>query len=109
MKLETIVPTEILLFPYSPLWIASLASAAILFIAVSKLPIANRKENLAAKVVQVLMGAIVSLVVGFGLTWLAEGMVGLNIPGFLDTNFIFSTYFIQLHPNDFSCSFNCGD
>ena len=31
---------------FQPLWIASLASAAIIFIAVSKLPIANRKENL---------------------------------------------------------------
>ncbi|MFJ7975959.1 YhgE/Pip domain-containing protein [Peribacillus sp. JNUCC 23] len=70
---------------FQPLWIASLASAAIIFIAVSKLPIANRKENLATKVVQILMGAIVSLVVGFGLTWLADGMVGLNIPQFTDT------------------------
>ena len=70
---------------FQPLWIASLASAAIIFIAVSKLPIANRKENLGTKVVQILMGAIVSLVVGFGLTWLADGMVGLNIPQFTDT------------------------
>ncbi|SDM64549.1 YhgE/Pip domain-containing protein [Bacillus sp. OK048] len=70
---------------FQPLWIASLASAAIIFISVSKLPIANRKENLATKVVQILMGAIVSLVIGFGLTWLADGMVGLNIPQFTDT------------------------
>lgn len=70
---------------FQPLWISSLASAAILFLAVSKLPIANRKENLRAKAVQVLMAAMISLVIGFGLTWLAEGMVGFNIPDFLDT------------------------
>lgn len=70
---------------FQPLWIASLASAAILFLAVSKLPISTRKESLVTKVGQILMSAIVSLVIGFGITWIAEGMVGLNIPDFLDT------------------------
>lgn len=70
---------------FQPLWIASLASAAIIFIAVSKVSITNRKENLTAKIGQLLIGAIVALVVGFGLTWLAEGMVGLHIPQFTDT------------------------
>ncbi|MER2079433.1 YhgE/Pip domain-containing protein [Psychrobacillus psychrotolerans] len=70
---------------FQPLWIASLASAAILFIAVSKLPISTRKEGLMTKASQILMGAIVSLVIGFGFTWIAEGMVGLNIPDYLDT------------------------
>jgi YhgE/Pip-like protein len=70
---------------FQPLWMASLVSAAIIFIAVSKVPIANRKENLAAKLVQILMGAIVALVIGFGLTWVADGIVGLNIPHLTDT------------------------
>ncbi|MCM3790813.1 DUF3533 domain-containing protein [Domibacillus indicus] len=70
---------------FQPLWIASLASAAIIFIAVSKQSITNRKENLAAKIGQILMGAIVALVVGFGLTWLADGMVGIHIQQFTDT------------------------
>ncbi|WHZ02890.1 DUF3533 domain-containing protein [Neobacillus sp. YX16] len=70
---------------FQPLWIASLASAAILFLAVSKLPIGTRKESLVTKVGQILMSAIVSLEIGFGITWIAEGMVGLNIPDFLDT------------------------
>lgn len=70
---------------FQPLWMASLASAAILFMVVRKLPIANTKENLAAKIVQILMGAIISLVIGFGLTWLADSMLGLNIPQFADT------------------------
>ncbi|SES44865.1 YhgE/Pip domain-containing protein [Psychrobacillus sp. OK032] len=70
---------------FQPLWITSLASAAILFTAVSKLPISTRKESLMTKVSQILMGAIVSLVIGFSFTWIAKGMVGLNIPDFLDT------------------------
>lgn len=70
---------------FQPLWMASLASAAIIFIAVSKLSITNRKENLAAKSAQILMGAIVALFIGFGLTWLADGLVGFNIPQFTDT------------------------
>jgi len=70
---------------FQPLWMASLASAAILFLGIRKLPIANVKENLVAKIVQILMGVILSLVIGFGLTWLADGMLGLNIPQFTDT------------------------
>ncbi|SMQ77606.1 YhgE/Pip N-terminal domain-containing protein [Bacillus sp. OV166] len=70
---------------FQPLWIGSLAGAAIIFIAVSKLSITNRKENLIAKIGQILIGVVVSLVVGFGLTWLAGDMVGLHIPQFTDT------------------------
>lgn len=70
---------------FQPLWMASLASAAIIFIAVSKLSISNRKENFLAKFIQILIGAIVALVVGFGLTWLADKLIGLHIPQFTDT------------------------
>ncbi|WP_342048072.1 YhgE/Pip domain-containing protein [Bacillus sp. OTU530] len=70
---------------FQPLWMASLASAAIIFIAVSKLSISNRKENFLAKFIQILIGAIVALVVGFGLTWLADELIGLHIPQFTDT------------------------
>ncbi|MBL3641669.1 DUF3533 domain-containing protein [Bacillus sp. RHFB] len=70
---------------FQPLWMASIASAAIIFFAVGKLSITNRKENFAVKSGQILMGAIIALVIGFGLTWLADGMVGLHIPQFTDT------------------------
>ncbi|MGV3464040.1 MAG: YhgE/Pip domain-containing protein [Heyndrickxia sp.] len=70
---------------FQPLWMAVLASSAILFIAVSKIPTTTRKENLLTKIGQIFMGAIVALVIGFGLTWIAKGMVGLNIPDFMDT------------------------
>ncbi|HGH7182485.1 YhgE/Pip domain-containing protein [Bacillus luti] len=70
---------------FQPLWIASLASAAIIFIAIRKMPVGSRKENFILKVKQIVTGAIAALVIGFGLTWIADGMVGLNISNFTDT------------------------
>ncbi|MEK7015954.1 YhgE/Pip domain-containing protein [Bacillus sp. FSL R9-9410] len=70
---------------FQPLWIASLASAAIIFIAISKMPISTRKENFVLKIKQIVTGAIAALVIGFGLTWIADGMVGLNLSDFTDT------------------------
>ncbi|MDM5194248.1 DUF3533 domain-containing protein [Bacillus hominis] len=70
---------------FQPLWIASLASAAIIFIAISKMPISTRKENVVLKMKQIVVGAIEAVVIGFGLTWIADGMVGLNISNFTDT------------------------
>lgn len=70
---------------FQPLWIASLASSAIIFIAISKMPVGTRKENFVLKLKQIVTGAIATLVIGFGLTWIADGMVGLNIPNFTDT------------------------
>ncbi|MBE7121231.1 YhgE/Pip domain-containing protein [Bacillus cereus] len=70
---------------FQPLWIASLASAAIIFIAISKMPVGTRKENFVLKVKQIVTGAIAAIVIGFGLTWIADGMVGLNISDFTDT------------------------
>ncbi|MCW1240666.1 MULTISPECIES: YhgE/Pip domain-containing protein [Bacillus] len=70
---------------FQPLWIASLASAAIIFIAISKMPVGTRKESFILKLKQIITGAVAALVIGFGLTWIADGMVGLNISNFTDT------------------------
>ncbi|MED0952201.1 YhgE/Pip domain-containing protein [Bacillus mobilis] len=70
---------------FQPLWIASLASAAIIFMAIRNMPVGSRKENFVLKVKQIITGAIAALVIGFGLTWIADGMVGLNISNFTDT------------------------
>ena len=70
---------------FQPLWIASLASAAIIFIAIRKMPVGSRKENFVLKVKQIITGAIAALVIGFGLTWIADSMVGLNISNVTDT------------------------
>lgn len=85
---------------FQPLWMASLASAAIIFISLKKATITSRKESLVVKSVQVFIGAIITLVVGFGLTWLADGMVGLHIPDFLSTALFLSitsfSYFLMI-------------
>lgn len=70
---------------FQPLWIASLASAALIFIAISKMPIRTRNENFVLKLKQIVAGAVATIVIGFGLTWIADGMVGLNISNFTDT------------------------
>ncbi|EJQ50729.1 YhgE/Pip domain-containing protein [Bacillus cereus BAG6X1-2] len=70
---------------FQPLWIASLASAAIIFIAIRKMPVGSRKENFVLKVKQIITGAVAALVIGFGLTWIADSMVGLNISNVTDT------------------------
>ena len=49
------------------------------------MPIGTRKENFVLKIKQIVTGAIATLVIGFGLIWIADGMVGLNIPNFMDT------------------------
>jgi len=70
---------------FQPLWMACIASSAILYIAVSKIPVQTRRERLVSKLIYILMGTIVSLAVGFGLTWLADGMLDFDIPKFADT------------------------
>ncbi|MFE8696099.1 YhgE/Pip domain-containing protein [Cytobacillus sp. FJAT-53684] len=70
---------------FQPLWMASLVTAAILFLTVNKMTIATRKERLGIKIGQILMGTFVAVVIGFGFTWIAEAIVGLNIPDFMDT------------------------
>lgn len=48
---------------FQPLWIASLASAAIIFMAISKMPIRTRKENSVLKLKQIVTGAIAAFVI----------------------------------------------
>lgn len=75
---------------FQPLWIASLASAAIIFMAIRNMPVGSRKENFVLKVKQIITGAVAAVVVGFGLTWIADGIVGLNISNFTDTGLFLS-------------------
>ncbi|MCA1063802.1 DUF3533 domain-containing protein [Rossellomorea aquimaris] len=70
---------------FQPLWMASMASAAIIYVAVSKLSVSTRKEKLAATFIQILIGGVVALVAGFGLTWMADGLIGFTIPDVTDT------------------------
>nr|WP_309122733.1 ABC transporter permease [Paenibacillus sp.] len=82
---------------FQPLWMACIASSAILFIAVSKLSVTTRRESLVSKLMYILMGTIASLVVGFGLTWLSDGMLDLDIPKFADTALFLSVTFFSFY------------
>jgi len=82
---------------FQPLWMACIASSAILFIAVSKLSVTTRRESIVSKLMYILMGTIASLVVGFGLTWLSDGMLDLDIPKFADTALFLSVTFFSFY------------
>ncbi|GGP16352.1 YhgE/Pip domain-containing protein [Oceanobacillus neutriphilus] len=70
---------------FQPLWIASLLTAILSFFALRGKSFSSTKEHLIARVWQITSVVVASIFIGFGLTWLASGMVGLNIPNFMDT------------------------
>lgn len=79
---------------FQPLWMACMVSAAIIFLAISKTTTVSRIEKITTKLLQIAMGAVVALIVGFVLTWLSEAMIGLHIPQFMDTAlFLAITFF----------------
>ncbi|QJC53163.1 DUF3533 domain-containing protein [Paenibacillus albicereus] len=69
---------------FQPLWMASMACSAVLFLAFSKAA-AGRNRPLGAKLLHIGAGAVVALLVGFGFAWIARDMIGLAIPRFADT------------------------
>ncbi|QCT01713.1 hypothetical protein E6C60_0995 [Paenibacillus algicola] len=78
-----------------PLWMASIASAAILYIALRKAQARTLNERLLSKVYQVGITAAAGIGVGFGLTWLARDMVGFAIPQYTDTAWFLTIAFIS--------------
>lgn len=68
---------------FQPLWMASIAGAAISFLAISKAGAVTRKEKFVTRIVQIVIGAVIALFAGFGLTSMAE-LIGLNVPQFAD-------------------------
>jgi YhgE/Pip-like protein len=70
---------------FQPLWMACIASAAIIYFATSKLPIHARKERFFIQIGRLMMGAVIAFVIGFGLTWIADRIIGLNIGNLMDT------------------------
>ncbi len=85
---------------FQPLWMAMMASAAILFLLVTKMSIQTRKEILFAKIGQMVIGAIVAIIVGFGFTWIASSIAGIDIPNYLDTSLFLTitsfSYFLMI-------------
>lgn len=86
---------------FQPLWMASIVSALIVFHALGKKTYHTLKENMMAKLAQMITGGVIAVVVGWGLTWLADSMVGLAIPRFADTalflSIAFFSYFLMIY------------
>lgn len=80
---------------FQPLWMASLIGAVLLFIATNKMAVSNRKEKLASLTKQLVTGIVFAAVVGFGLTWFAEGLLGLDIPFKTDTALFLSIAYLS--------------
>ncbi len=79
---------------FQPLWMASIAGSVVLFFMVNKLSIANRKEDVTTRFIQVLMGIVLALVAGFGLTWIVN-LLGVDIPQFTDIALFLSLAFFS--------------
>lgn len=70
---------------FQPLWMGSIIGSVIIFLVIHKLAFANRIETLAVRLTQVLVGAVLALLVGFGAAWISDGWIGIDIPRFTDT------------------------
>ncbi|MFJ7953175.1 YhgE/Pip domain-containing protein [Lysinibacillus sp. NPDC096418] len=81
---------------FQPLWMASIAGALIITLALNKRFFANRKEKLVAQLIQVLIGGILAVFAGFGLTWMA-GVIGIDIPNFLDIAWFVAIAFFSFY------------
>ncbi|MGZ9869217.1 YhgE/Pip domain-containing protein [Priestia endophytica] len=78
---------------FQPLWMSSIAGAVVLFFVANSLTFVNKKQKLYTVLTQVLAGTVLSLVAGFGLTWIAD-LLGIRISNFMDISlFLTITYF----------------
>ncbi|MEH6943775.1 YhgE/Pip domain-containing protein [Bacillus sp. JJ722] len=70
---------------FQPLWMASIVGAALIWVSLRSLGQTTKTKKMTIISIHVLIGAICALVIGFGLTGLADGMLGFAIPSFMDT------------------------
>lgn len=70
---------------FQPLWIGSLATAVVLFFAAKKNPVDTRQRRLMQRLLQIKLAVLAAFIVGFGLPWLADAMVGFHIPEYMPT------------------------
>lgn len=70
---------------FQPLWIGSLATAVVLFFAAKKNPVDTRQRRLMQHLLQIKLAVLAAFIVGFGLPWLADAMVGFHIPEYMPT------------------------
>ncbi|WP_445486883.1 YhgE/Pip domain-containing protein [Niallia sp. 03133] len=82
---------------FQPVWMASLIGSVLVFLGLQKTILSNRKAKLLAKLMQVVIGLALSLIVGFGLTWFADGVLGLEVPQLFDTALFISITYLSFY------------
>lgn len=67
---------------FQPIWMAGIAGAAIASIAAGQAsgPAAGRKNRLIARLIQAAMGVVIAVPCGYGMAWLADAMLKLDVP-----------------------------
>ncbi|MBB6632970.1 YhgE/Pip domain-containing protein [Cohnella thailandensis] len=66
-------------------WMASLVGTLLVFFAMKKFKPRSKAERVGGLWLQAAIGAVLSLVAGFGILWIADGLLGLQVPAFFDT------------------------
>lgn len=66
---------------FQPIWISSLATAALLFFAMKK----SKGNRFTLRGMQLVMGIIAAALLGFGLPFLAHAMIGFDVPHYSET------------------------
>lgn len=72
---------------FQPIWMASIAGAAISTLVIGKAVERQgigRGSKLSARLAQLVIGIVIALFAGFGMSWLADGMLGLDVPSIGD-------------------------
>ncbi|MGZ0084996.1 DUF3533 domain-containing protein [Caldibacillus thermoamylovorans] len=77
-----------------PIWMASLAAAALLYLAMDRRGLARRREKLAAQVMKNVVGLLLALIAGFGFIGMADA-IGFHIPSFINMALFVSLAFFS--------------
>jgi YhgE/Pip-like protein len=80
---------------FQPLWIASLIGAALLYSTMKNKEYIDKKEKLFDKLKQLGIGVVIAAFAGFGLTWIASGLLGLHIPHVTSTGLFLTLSYLS--------------
>ncbi|PJZ01649.1 phage infection protein [Bacillus vallismortis] len=70
---------------FQPLWMASLICSALVFLAIKKITCPTKIEKLYLKLWQIVLGILLSFIVGFSIVWISVYWLDLNIPNYTNT------------------------
>lgn len=66
-------------------WMTSLIGTVLVFFAKRKMKPGSKQEQFSGVWAQTAIGLVLSLVSGFGILWIADGIFGMNVPSYFDT------------------------